>query len=109
MAKGDYLGEFEQLVLLALLRLGDGAYGMTVRREIEERTGREVAIGAVYATLDRLESKGLVTSSEAAGDAEREGRARRFFSVTAEGLRALRASREALTRMWQGLPKGAKA
>jgi PadR family transcriptional regulator len=109
MAKGDYLGEFEQLVLLALLRLGAGAYGMAVRREIAERAGREVAIGAVYATLDRLEAKGLVASSEAEGGAERGGRARRFFTVTGEGMRALSASREALARMWDGLPQGAKA
>lgn len=109
MSKGDYLGEFEQLVLLALLRLGKGAYGMAVRREIAERTGRDVAIGAVYATLDRLEAKGLVTSAEAEGAAERGGRARRFFSVTGEGLRALRQSQEALARMSDGLPLGAKA
>ena len=62
MAKGEFLGEFEQLVLIALLRLGDEAYGMAVRREIEARAGRDVSIGAVYATLDRLESKGLVRS-----------------------------------------------
>jgi len=108
MSKGDYLGEFEQLVLLALLRLGEGAYGMAVRREIAERAGRAVAIGAVYATLDRLEAKGLVVSSEAAGAVERGGRARRFFSVTGDGMRALRRSQEALARMWDGLPLGAK-
>jgi PadR family transcriptional regulator PadR len=109
MSKGDYLGEFEQLVLLALLRLGDGAYGMAVRREIAERTGRDVAIGAVYATLDRLEAKGLVTSSEGETTAERGGRARRFFRVTGEGLRALRRSQQDLDRLWDGLPLGAKA
>jgi PadR family transcriptional regulator, regulatory protein PadR len=109
MSKGDYLGEFEQLVLLALMRLGEGAYGMAVRREIEERTGREVAIGAVYATLDRLEAKGLVTSAEGQTAAGRGGRARRFFSVSGAGLRALRRSQEALDRMWDGLPHGAKA
>ena len=109
MSKGDYLGEFEQLVLLALMRLGEGAYGMAVRREIEERTGRAVAIGAVYATLDRLEAKGLVTSADGQAAAERGGRARRFFTVSGEGLRALRRSQEALARMWDGLPHGAKA
>ena len=62
MSRGEYLGEFEQLVLLALVRLGEGAYGLSVRKEIAERAGREVAIGAVYATLDRLEQKGLVVS-----------------------------------------------
>src|SRR6266851_4539058 len=64
MAKGDFLGEFEQIILLAVLRLADDAYGMEVRREIEARAGRDASIGAVYATLDRLEAKGLVRSRE---------------------------------------------
>ena len=105
MGKGDSLGEFEQLVLLALIRLGDEAYGLSVRRELEERAGREAAIGAVYATLDRLEEKGLVTSSLAGATAARGGRARRCFRLTAEGRRRLRETQQALARMWQGLGK----
>jgi PadR family transcriptional regulator, regulatory protein PadR len=100
------LGEFETLVLIALLRLGDDAYGMAVRREITDRTDREVAIGAVYATLERLESKGLVTSATGATTAGRGGRARRFFAVTAKGRAALFASQRALTRMLDGVTLG---
>jgi DNA-binding PadR family transcriptional regulator len=105
MSKGEFLGEFEQLVLLALVRLGDGAYGMTVRREIDERTGRDASIGAVYATLDRLEAKGLVRSSLGEPTPERGGRAKRCFTISAEGLRALRRSQQALGRMLEGLPQ----
>ena len=99
MARGEYLGEFEQMVLLAAARLGDQSYGMAIRREIASRTGREVSIGAVYATLDRLEVKGFVRPR----DVQSGGRARRFFDVTAAGLGALEASREMHTRMWAGL------
>lgn len=103
MAKGDFLGEFEQLVLLALLRLGDDAYGMAVRREIESRAGRDVSIGAVYATLDRLESKGLVKSKVGEVSAARDGRARKCFIITAAGARALERSQQALRDMLEGL------
>ena len=101
--KGDYLGEFEQIVLAALMRLGDNAYGMSVRREIEERTGRQAAIGAVYATLERLETKGYISSSEGDPTPERGGRAKRFFRIQADGERALRESQEAMRRMRTGL------
>ena len=101
--KGDYLGEFEQIVLAALMRLGDNAYGMSVRREIEERTGRQAAIGAVYATLERLETKGYISSSEGDPTPERGGRAKRFFRIQADGERALRESQEAMRRMMTGL------
>lgn len=103
MAKGDFLGEFEQLVLLALLRLGDDAYGMAVRREIESRAGRDVSIGAVYATLDRLESKGLVKSKAGEVSAARDGRARKCFIITATGARSLERSQQALRDMLEGL------
>jgi PadR family transcriptional regulator PadR len=97
---GDYPGAFEQLVLLALLRLGPGAYGMTVRREIEARTGRAVALGAVYATLDRLERKRLVSSHDGADTPpERAGRHRRYFRVSPTGHRALDAALTAVDRM----------
>jgi DNA-binding PadR family transcriptional regulator len=100
MSKGDYLGEFEHIVLLAILQLGADAYGMTVRREIESRTGRDVAIGAVYATLERLEAKGLVTCRE---EQPASGRAKRIYRVSAAGQRAREQTREALSRMMEGL------
>ena len=102
MPKGDYLGEFEQIILLAVLRLEKEAYGMEVRREIETRTGRDASIGAVYATLDRLETKGLVRSHELAPEGDK-GRPRRLYRVTAEGGRALERSQEAIASMWEGV------
>ena len=99
MGRGDYLGEFEQVVLLALARCDSDAYGMQIRREIDARTGRSVSIGAVYATLDRLERKALVRSREDASG----GRARRFFRMTAAGVAALEASRAIHARLWAGL------
>jgi PadR family transcriptional regulator len=101
--KGDYLGEFEHIVLLALLRLDKQAYGMRIRQEIEQRTGRSVAIGAVYATLDRMEAKGYVSSRLGEPTAERGGRAKRFFRIEAEGAEALKRSEEALSRMRLGV------
>jgi DNA-binding PadR family transcriptional regulator len=103
MSKGAFLGEFEQIVLLALLRLKDRAYGMAVRQEIEKRTGRNAAIGAVYATLDRMERKGLVTSELGEPTLERGGRAKRYFNVTGTGVSALRDSYQALNSMVAGL------
>lgn len=97
------LGEFETLVLLALLRLGADGYGMAVRRELAERAGREAAIGAVYATLERLEAKGLVTSRDGAATAARGGRARRFFDITPAGRAAVAETRQVLDRMFDGL------
>lgn len=106
MPKGGSLGEFEQIILLALMRLGPEAYGMTVRREIEERTGRQVSIGAVYATLERLESKGYVSSYAGEPTAERGGRAKRFFHLESNGEHALRESQEAISKMMAGLKTG---
>ena len=91
------LGSFEEQILLGVLRTGAEAYGMAVRREIEAVTGREVAIGAVYATLDRLEAKGLASSARG-GDG-----ARRVFAVTREGLRALAETRAVRDRLWRGV------
>ena len=99
MGASGFLGEFEQVVLLAVARLGADAYGMRIRREIEARAGRSAAIGAVYATLDRLESKGYVE----ARDDDSGGRARRFFEVTPAGVGALESARDLQTRMWAGL------
>jgi PadR family transcriptional regulator, regulatory protein PadR len=105
MPRGDLLGSLEHIVLLALVRLEDNAYGMTIRREIEERTGRNLSIGAVYATLDRLESKGYISSFIGEPTAERGGRAKRLFRIEAEGNQALRASQDAIRKMTLGLPK----
>ena len=97
------LGSFEELVLLAVVRGRGDAYGMTVRREIEERSGRSVTIGAVYATLDRLEEKGYVASRLGSGDAARRGRARRHFRVLPAGVEALEATRGARDGLWEGV------
>lgn len=103
MGKGEYLGEFEQIVLLAVLRLGKNAYGVTILEEIEQRTGRSVMIGAVYATLDRLQIKRYIFSRVGSPTPERGGRAKRFFRVTAQGSVALERSRKILQNMWAGL------
>lgn len=100
----DSLGEFEQAVLLAIAHLGDGAYGVSVRREIERRTRRTVAVGALYTALERLEQKGYVISSMSDPTPERGGRSRRYFRLRAAGAAALRQSRALLDRMWEGLP-----
>jgi PadR family transcriptional regulator, regulatory protein PadR len=103
MAKGDFVGEFELYVMLALARQGDEAYGVTIRREIEERTGRTIVIGAVYATLARLEEKGLVQFRISDPQPIQGGRARKYFTLTAAGRRALRHSTAMLARMMAGL------
>lgn len=102
------LGEFEQLVLLALVRLGPDAYGATVRREIERRARREVSISAVYTTLERLEQKGLVRSRVGEPTAERGGRRRRHFELLPLGARALREAYSALAGMTAGLERRLK-
>ena len=104
MARGNYQGEFELMVLLALMRLGDDAYGVPISREIEQRSGREVALGSVYAALDRLEEKGLVASRLGDPTAERGGRAKRYFQATESGLRDVRQTQRALVNLWKGLP-----
>jgi DNA-binding PadR family transcriptional regulator len=103
MSNRDFLGEFEHIVVLALLRLADQAYGVTVRQEIEVRTGREVSIGAIYATLDRLETKGYVKSHLGDPTPERGGRSKRFFHVTAKGVAAVNRTHRALRSMTKGL------
>jgi DNA-binding PadR family transcriptional regulator len=106
MAKGKHLAEFEQYVLLSLVRLGDGAYGAAIRREIEERTGRPVSIGAVYATLGRLDDKQLVESWMSDPLPVRGGRARKHFRLTATGEETLRHAVGMLSRMLEGLEWG---
>ena len=103
MAGREHLGEFEQIVLLAILRLGQEAYGVPIRLEIERRTGRAVTVGALYRTLDRLEDKGYISSAFSDPTPERGGRSKRYFTVRPRGLRTLRASRQALSAMWEGL------
>jgi PadR family transcriptional regulator PadR len=99
----DYLGEFEHIVVLALLRLEDRAYGVPVRQEIELRTKREVSVGAVYATLDRLETKGYVKSYRCDPTPLRGGRSKRFFRVTPKGVAAVNRTQRALHSMTEGL------
>ena len=103
-SKPDIPGSFEQSVLLAILQLGDDAYGMTVRREIAERTGRDVALGAVYSTLDRLEEKGWIRSAPAPGGVERAGRPRRLVKVLGAGRRALQEALHGIDALRAGLP-----
>ena len=100
---GSALGDFEQLVLFGVRRLEDGAYGAAIRQEIHARSGRDVSINAVYTTLDRLESKGCLRSSMGEATEERGGKARRYYAVTAAGMKAIRAHHEALSSLTRGL------
>lgn len=106
MARRDdssYLGEFEQIVLLAVARLERDAYGMAIRREIEAQTGRRVSIGAVYVTVQRLLDKGLLAAQTGERTIVQDPRARRFYSLTRAGVDALEASRQIQSRMWAGV------
>jgi PadR family transcriptional regulator, regulatory protein PadR len=103
MPKGEFLAEFELYLMLALSRLGDDAYGVTLRREIEERAGRPVSIGAVYATLARLEEKRLVRHRISEPLPVQGGRSRKYFRLTAEGERVLAHTAAMLARMLRGL------
>ena len=105
MTPPPVLGEFEQLVLMAIVRLDEEAYGATIRREIETRTERRLSISAVYTTLDRLQQKGLVTSWIGEPTAERGGRRRKYFAMEPAGARALRAAYRAYTGMAAGLDR----
>lgn len=97
------VGELEQLVLLSILRLGSEAYGSRVARELEREAGRHLSRGALYTTLDRLETKGFVRWKTQAGGAERKGLPLRVYSVTARGIAAVRTAHRLLNRMWSGL------
>jgi PadR family transcriptional regulator, regulatory protein PadR len=105
MANRDYLGNVELMVMVALMRLGSNAYGVAIAREIKEVSGREIALGSLYATLERLENKGVVSSALGESTPERGGRAKRYFSVTTKGLREVRTAQRVLTKLWQGLPQ----
>jgi PadR family transcriptional regulator PadR len=100
-----HLGEFELLVMLTVLRLGDDAYGVPISREIEQQTGRTVAFGTVYVTLERLQRKGLVRSNLGETTPARGGRAKRFFRVTSTGLRTVRETKRNLIGLWTDLPE----
>jgi DNA-binding PadR family transcriptional regulator len=99
----DYLTDFELMILLSILRVGDEAYGVPIAREMETTGGRTVVLSAAYTALDRLEDNGLVSSSMGDPTPERGGRAKRFFRVTPTGLKAVRQTRKALTQLWAGL------
>jgi DNA-binding PadR family transcriptional regulator len=105
MKEREYLGNFETMVLLSLLRLGEGAYGVPITGEIEKQSGRPVAVGSVYAALERLERKGLVTSHWGEPTAERGGRAKKHFTVTTSGLKELRHTQKTLINLWRGVPE----
>lgn len=104
MGRGDHPGELEQMVLLSVLALGDDAYGMTIRRHLAEEGGRDVTPPTVYSALDRLESKGWVSSSLGEPTTERGGRAKRYFRVEPEGVAVLREARARMDRLWQDAP-----
>jgi PadR family transcriptional regulator PadR len=99
------LTDFELMIMLAILRVRDGAYGVPIAREIEETAGRMVTLGAVYLALDRLQRTGLVVSELGEATAERGGRAKRFFRITPKGLRAVRGTQRALVALWKGIPE----
>ena len=105
-----FLTDFELMVMLAVLRVRDDAYGVPIAREIETIAGRTVTLGAVYLVLDRLEEGGLVSSALGEATPERGGRAKRFFHVTAAGVRSVRKTQRAFIALWKGIPelKGAR-
>ena len=105
MARREFLGGFELLVLLALIRLGDEAYGVPISEAIEESSGRDVALGSVYITLERLENKGFVSSALGEPTAVRGGRAKTYFRITAKGLREVRQAQRTLITLWRNVPQ----
>jgi DNA-binding PadR family transcriptional regulator len=105
----DVLGAFEQAVLLAVLRLGEGAYGRAILRDVQARLERDVVAGAVHATLERLERRSLLSSALGSGTPMRDGRARRFYRLEPQGARALNETRSALNRVWHGVGRQLKA
>src|SRR3954462_2699436 len=108
MAKGDYLGEFEHLVLLAIARAGGKAGGAQIHADIERVSRRGASLPAIYVTLGRLEKKGFVRTADIVPQEERGGRPRRLFEVTRAGSTAMRATREVLERMWLDVPAAAR-
>lgn len=92
------------MILLAVIHLGDEAYGVPISRELEKHRGRDIAVGSVYAALERLETKGLVASSLGDSTPERGGKAKRYFRITNDGLRQVHETRRVLTKLWQSIP-----
>jgi PadR family transcriptional regulator PadR len=105
MRNREFIGQHELMVMLAVLRLGREAYGVPIAAEIAEKTGREMLLGSVYAILDRLEAKGLVASRLGEATPERGGRAKRYFRLTAEGVRNVSEAQRALEALWVCLPQ----
>ena len=101
----EALGNFELMVVLAILHVGEDAYGVPIAREREESSGKDVLLGSVYAALDRLEDKGLVSSRLGDPTPERGGRAKKYFKVTAKGVREVRDAQRTLVKLWRGLPE----
>src|SRR5687767_14381945 len=108
---GPTLSNFELMVMLAIIRIGDDAYGVSISNEIEETTGSEVLLGSVYDALARLEAKGFITSALGEATPERGGKAKRHFRTTSRGLRLVRDTQQSLVKLWKGLPqlKGGEA
>jgi DNA-binding PadR family transcriptional regulator len=105
MPERSYLGEFELMILLAVIHLGEEAYGVPISRELERHRSRDVSVGSVYAALERLESKGLVASSLGDPTPERGGKAKRYFRLTKAGLRQVHETRRVLSELWRALPE----
>lgn len=105
----DFLGEFEQMVLLSIVRLGSEAYGLAIRDELEAVAGRSPSSGSLYTTLDRMERKGFITSKAGSTSGSRGGRPRRYVSVTPEGREMLSRSRESLMALWNGIERALDA
>ena len=105
MTDRSYLGEFELMILLAVIQLGEEAYGVPISRELESHRGRTVSVGSVYAALERLEAKGLIESSLGDPTPERGGKAKRYFRLTREGLRQVHETRRVLSKLWRTLPE----
>jgi DNA-binding PadR family transcriptional regulator len=104
MPERSYFGELELMILLAVIHLGEDAYGVPISRQLEKYRGKDVALGSVYAALERLEAKGLITSTLGDPTPERGGKAKRFFRITKEGLRQVHETRRVLTRLWNTIP-----
>jgi len=104
MGKGTHLTTYELMAMLAILRLGKEAYGVPICREIEAHSGREVAVSGIYAALERLEQRGLITAELGEASPQRGGRAKTYFRVSAQGLRELQAAKRVFSSLWDGLP-----
>lgn len=103
MSRNEFLGEFEQLILLAVARCHEDSYGMAIRKEMEARTGTTVSIGSVYAALDRMERKGYVSSEVGAPSPTRGGRAKRYYHLETSAIEALERARSRLDQFWDGV------